>query len=382
MQVVNVFDDAKARHVFIDVEPQKKAKTYFVDSPLQMLPLATQIAWDAVLLEMKIVGEGPFRKMLEEAHRAAHLLLSDAADFGCQIAKNAYATRHLNVKDGMQLKGAFANVPAIIVGAGPSLEINGHLLKNLQNRSLIFAGGTALKVIPARPHFAGAIDKEFLKDNPHPTAPLFFQHRMHPKNFTLFTGEKILFPDSHYEFLQRERFDSGWTVGTFLTAVATLMGCSPIVFVGMDFCYKEGKKYANQKKLETCKTPADWIMAKNWMEEWADRHPNIEFLNATEGGVPFAKPIELQNLDLAVRKIDVNQMIQALPNAPKIDWDAWKKSLSVQGEWAYEKLLLPLWNLWSPLFLRALKSDPHPEKIEINQKLFFQKVIEEHLHVF
>jgi hypothetical protein len=392
--------------------PQIKWRS--LDSPLQIEPLAKEIAWEAVFLKMEIrggVGDlcRRFRKELEKVHLAANLLLSDAADWGASLARHSFQRGKKRVRRGMDLKGAFTKVPAIIVGSGPSLEKNGHLLEPLADRALIFAGGRALNVLKPEPHFAAAIDRaapysEF-KKRPFSKAPFCFQSRMNVENFASIHGEAILFPDSHFRFLDEGGpFEGGWTVGTFLTAIATLMGCDPIVFVGMDYCYDEGRKYAgggNFQKSNLVETTAqdgrkvwtqpDWLMAKSWMEEWAAAHPDRRFLNATEGGLGFASPVRevaLNQIQLD-RREDLREKVQSavakLPFAPLIDWRAWRKSLKrcsepgFEGERAYELLLLPLWQIWGPIFQRALEFDLHPEKIEINRRLFFEQVIEEHL---
>jgi hypothetical protein len=422
-----VSEKKERRLVFVDatvtpiLHPQVKWK--FIDSPLQIEKLALETAWEAVFLKMKIVGgkgevSGHFRQELEKAHLAVNLLLSDAADWGCSFAKHAYISKNRLVRDGMKLAGSFANIPAIIVGAGPSLEKNGIFLEALRDNALIFAGGSALNVIPTEPHFAAAIDKEApysdFKRHPFSETPFCFQRRMNPDNFSLIHGEAILFPDSHFCFLNEGGFDGGWTVGNFLLRIATLMGCDPIIFVGMDYCYQAGRKYAGGEKshppnlIETAAadgskvlTQPDWLMAKKWMEDWAKKHQERRFFDATEGGLGFDFPIETIQLSKihfekreGLREI-VHKAVTALPHAAPIDWENWRKSLKKCGkvtesalcgheedfeeEKAYETLLLPLWQTWSPVFTRALETDPHPDKLKLNRLLFFQQVIQEHL---
>jgi hypothetical protein len=238
---------------------------------------------------------------------------------------------------------------------------------------------------------------------------------MNSENFSLVHGEAILFPDSHFQFLNEgEGFDGGWTVGTFLTALATFMGCDPIVFVGMDYCYQAGCKYAGgegtgQLNLveATAKdgskvwTQSDWLMAREWLEAWASKYPQRRFLNATEGGLGFGSSIQEMRLNELQfeKRVDLRQQVHnavaALPFAAPMDWEGWKESLEKCGkaiecalfggeedleeDRVYESLLLPLWRTWSPALIRALGSDPHPEKLKINQLLFFQQIIQEHL---
>ena len=401
-----------------------QAKWEFLDSPLQIEPLARKIAWESVFLKMEIVGgKGAlcqaFRKELEKACLAANLLLSDAADWGCSLASHSFLRKNRPEREGMKLEGAFPNIPAIIVGAGPSLAKNGDLIETFREKALIFAGGSALNVWEGEPHFAAAIDKEApyrdFKRHSFWETPFCFQSRMNPENFSLVHGEAILFPDSHFQFLNEgAKFDGGWTVGTFLVALATLMGCDPIIWVGMDYCYQAGCKYAGQQAVETSNlvettakdgsqvwTQPDWLMARTWLEDWAKKHPETRFIDATEGGVGFASPIHSLALSAIhleqkgeLKKI-VHQAVSTLPFAKPIDWEGWKESLEkcgkiadaalfgkeeeFEGEKAYDTLLLPLWGIWSHVFTRALEKDPHPEKLKINRLLFFQQVIQEHL---
>jgi len=420
-------ENEERRLLFVNAEKEirhPRAASMAIDSPIQVEPLAKKTAWEAVFMKMKVMGgRGEFcllfKKELERFHRAANLLLSDAADWGCGVARHAFLRGQRLVRQGMKLAGAFQKVPAIIVGAGPSLAKNGHFLAALRDRALILAGGAALNGIQAEPHFAASIDKEApyreFKRHPFFETPFCFQSRMNPENLSLVHGEALLFPDSHFRFLgEGDPFEGGWTVGTFLTAIATLMGCDPIVFVGMDFCYEGERKYArgvgsgDPCLVETqtqdgrqVRTQNDWLMARDWMEEWARTHSGHTFINATEGGLGFSLPIRearLREIPFVLRedlRKAAHEAVMGLPFAEPFDWQRWRKELcrcsekvnaalfgkeeEWEGESVYESLLLPLWQLWQPVFNRALSSDPEPNKMEINQLLFFQRVIQGHL---
>jgi hypothetical protein len=144
-------------------------------------------------------------------------------------------------------------------------------------------------------------------------------------------------------------------------------------------------------------------MARDWLKDWALRHPEIRFYNATEGGLGFSAPIQekpLRDLVFATQprlKARVHEAVQRLPFAPPIEWGVWQDSLKrcatiaenalfgggedFGEERAYTTLLGPLWQIWSPVVSRAVAFDPHPEKIRINRLLFFQRVIKEHLQI-
>lgn len=348
-----------------------RVKIYVAETPLQWPKLAREIAWWAVMKKLKVVGAGPLKAEIERCHLAADLILSEAADGWLLPMKNARMNER-PYRRGMALKGAFAGVPAIIVGAGPSLEKNGHLLKEFEKRALIFAGGSALNIIDTAPHFAGALDAQNpLKGHRFPKVPFCYQSRMHPANFSLIEGEKLLFPDSSCEALNwihgEEPFQSGWTVGNFLTAVAVHFGCSPIYFVGMDFCPKNGRKYAQMEEEGTVQR--DWRMAAEWTEEMAKGR---EFINATEGGILRLPKMKLSEVRCP-QETDLRKRVQeAIAKLPLVSaekrWKEWKK----RDEVVYQKLLLPLWEIWRPVFERE------GGHLELHQRLFFERVLGEH----
>jgi len=66
---------------------------------------------------------------------------------------------HNNIKN--VLVGKFKGIPGILVSAGPSLEKNIHLLKGLEDKCVIMAAGTAVRIMEdfgLAPHFMVGID--------------------------------------------------------------------------------------------------------------------------------------------------------------------------------------------------------------------------------
>lgn len=370
-----------------------RVKIYCLESPLQLEGIARTIAWSAVFRKLFVIGNGVFKEELERCHLAAHLILSEAADYWVSAMTNARANDK-PYRRGMALKGAFEGVPAFIVGAGPSLEKNGHLLRAFENRALVFAGGSALNAIDAVPHFAASIDAEApyrqFKMHPFSEVPFCYQSRMNRDNFSLVHGERLLFPDSSSEAINwiygEEPFDGGWTVGNFLTAIAVHLGCSPVIFVGMDLCYEKGRKYAQihgdvpdgLMSARGAVTQRDWLMSARWTEELARGRA---FINATEGGLLQLPERKLEQfLELPSRDLRVHEAIQQLPVVGGGKWDEWDASLRrckkkrdhLDDEVVYQKLLFPLWQIWRPVFERE------GGYLELHQRLFFQKVLEEH----
>lgn len=414
-----------------------RVKIYPFESPLLLESLAKKIAWQAVFLKMKIMevqlGSSyfeAFSKQLHHYHLGADLILSDAADCGFSLFQNIRSRIRGPTRSALHLKNVFSSIPAVIVGAGPSLEKNRALLKSISEKGLILAGGTALNVLDFPPHFGASIDAHApysqFKQQRFSEVPFCFQSRMNADNFSLIHGEALLAPDSHFSYInwldgEEESFDGGWTVGNFLTALAVHWGCNPIVFVGMDFCYHLDQKYVDFEPekgeklhfVEGVWTQRDWLMARQWTQELAKKREDRTFINATEGGMGLSLPIEtkkLKEIDFGSKKgvsSLVHQAIHSLPHlsSSSVRWDIWKKSLEncahickkmlssfedialdlhLEEEIVYEKFLSPLWNVWRPIFERELDLDPHQgiaDKLKLNQFLFFQQAIEEQLHV-
>ncbi len=386
-----------------------RVRIYQIESPLQIEKFASEIAWQSVFFPLEIVSNSEsvlfpfFKETLENKHAAANLQLNDAADFGCASILNAKTNLSRPFRSILDLKNAFQNIPAILVGAGPSLEKNGHLLKKFSSKAILFAGGHAIEKIEQKPHFAVLLDKTHVLSSPrYKNIPLCFQARMHPDNFSFFQGDALLAPDSHFPFLNflsgdKDLFESGWTVGNFSSALAIFFGCNPIICVGMDYCYQEGRKYAFEGSLEekglipaldrngnSVLTQTDWLMAISWMKDLSKENPKTTFLNATEGGMEYFPCHRLEDLDLEEipnLQEKINKAIgkAKISSAPK--WPLWKEVFRESG--FQEEFFLPLWQLWKPIFAR--ETDPYPisfeDKMKIHRALFFEQVIQEYLNV-
>jgi hypothetical protein len=164
-----------------------------------------------------------------------------------------------------------------------------------------------------------------------------------------------------------------------LTAVAAHFGCDPIIFVGMDFCYEKGRKYAEMES-EAAKglieargvmTQRDWLMAAEWTEARPER-----MINATEGGM-LRLPTEplAQVLAKCPKRGDlrrqVHEALQKVPLQKGGRWEEWC------GEVVEEKLLEPLWQIWRPIFAREVEVDPRQD-LAIHKQLFFERMRGEH----
>jgi hypothetical protein len=343
----------------------------------------------------------------QEIEESLRLLDSSNWDIFLSHAKQNLSRSYSSLLD---LKGAFKDIPAILVGSGPSLERNGHLLELFRSKAIMMAGGTALEKLLCKPHFGALLDANRpVTSSAYPSIPLCFQARMHPDNLDLFQGDLLLSPDGHFSFLNclsgdEALFDCGWTVGNFMVALSVHFGCNPIVCVGMDYCYNNDRKYAfgGRSSLDGLVessnqfgkrvwTQSDWVMAVSWMETFSRCHKETTFLNASTGGLSFFTPCTLDSLvmkEIPNLQGKVDQAIASLPKKCISSFQKWDESvlrcrnqfnsLDLDEEIVYLELLLPLWQIWKNPLSRL--EDPFPisfeKKMEIHQRLFFEQVLD------
>ncbi|MBX7066847.1 MAG: DUF115 domain-containing protein [Parachlamydiales bacterium] len=268
------------------------------------------------------------------------------------------------------LKGAFTNVPAIVCGAGPSLGPTIKTLRKMENKALIIAGGSTLAALSSRgilPHFGMALDPNLeelrrMKNSFAFEVPILYSTRVHPDIFRTCNGpfgymrsgigglvelwieeELGLLDPLLGDFLSPETI----SVTGICIAYAQFLGCNPILLNGIDMAYTGGSRYASgvtdEKKIafdaiDREKSAADrilrkkdrngktvysavrWIMESASISHFAKKHPEVEFINTTIGGIGFkgidyvpieeaVKDFKEQNLrEQVFQKIDANPM--------------------------------------------------------------------------
>ena len=222
-------------------------------------------------------------------------------------------------------KNRFKGVPAIICGAGPSLEKSIPVLQKLYEQAVVLAGGSAIAALSRSKtpfHFGVVCDPnleeyERLKQVPLSKQPLLYSLRVHSKVLQATTGIKGWIPtssggaletwflDKHPSSVQIDK-DLGveaLSVSTLNVALAQFWGCNPIIFCGMDLAYTDGKRYAKGveaqniemtnrlQRFDIHKEPIEtntlWDMESNVISDFAKKHPETMFFNATEGGLGF-----------------------------------------------------------------------------------------------
>lgn len=404
-----------------------------------------KVAWNHQFANIKWIAtvEEPLffeaRKLLEEYSLGVNLYVSDYSDFGILALKNLFFNL-ANRKRVIPLKniaGTFTGIPAIICGAGASLKKNSEVLKEVSEKALIFAGGTALSYLAkwkVKPHFAAAIDKEFSFDSPF-DIPFFFKGRTNYRVFKKLSSPAI-FVRGHETFLEsyildllgfdKDSFDGGWNVATFLTEMAIFLGCDPIILVGVDLSFTGGRKYAGEKGEETknliekrdvfgseVKTQKDWFLASLWLKDLKEKFKDRHLINGSEGlplegfevgdlalfssfpSFDLSKLVE-ERLSLAAdfeipveRLFSVKGVLEksflncfSYLNAyfeEKIKFSDLKAAFN--NEPVYLFALFPLWEIFKWEILKSV-SENFILGREINEALFYKRVVEEYLKFF
>jgi len=220
------------------------------------------------------------REFPEEAARArgvvAHILAGVQAN---EEARRKFAGRYLlnslaNLPaiaaegDAAALSGAFAGVPAFVVGAGPSLDANLPMLARLRGRALIVAVDTAVRPLLAaglQPDLVVAVDPSdlnalHLKGLPDVHSMWFVaEGSLDPGVWAPFSERTFTFRVSDHEpwpwliglGAGRAKLRAWGSVLTTAFDLACEAGCDPIVFAGADLAFSRGLQYCRNTTYES-----------------------------------------------------------------------------------------------------------------------------------
>jgi hypothetical protein len=207
----------------------------------------------------------------------------------------------------------YIGTPAIIIASGPSLLKNVHLLQDLKSRAILISCGSALVPLCRRkivPHFEVVVDpnkamyaalKPYLGVKTCFVLSLMAQHKISEEC----TAERMYFLVNFGPKAVKDirRFTNIKTLLPAMASVATTAlffalhaGCDPIVFVGQDLCYQDGRTHIdavgvskNACVMET--VDGRRVQSSPALKEAFDFYsgfiPTIhdrKIINATEGG--------------------------------------------------------------------------------------------------
>lgn len=225
---------------------------------------------------------------------------------------------HLIANPGVsRLRNILCGKPALIVAAGPSLNDSLHSLAKVRDSFVVISTGTALRALRAagiRPDLVAAVDAS------HLTAPQFetpcddlylacsslvFPPIL-PKFRGLFSGTLDASPiDRWIDSLTTPRGSlfAGGTVTSSAIDLAVIMGCDPVVTIGLDLCFADdgtthadntmyhGRRLDPKNLLRVPGNLQEQVYTSNqfhcyihFLEEYIEHHPRTQFVNANHGG--------------------------------------------------------------------------------------------------
>ncbi|BCJ87875.1 motility associated factor glycosyltransferase family protein [Effusibacillus dendaii] len=225
------------------------------------------------VLDVEVVEWSPYARLFPEAVQhwrkrfielstsvriEQNTLLYFAEQWPKNILQNAGAiSKSPSVREFI---GKFEKVPTIIVSAGPSLNKNIHLLKDAKGKALIICVDTALRAMikhDIMPDFVVAIDGSELNYRhfeglPNLDIPLIFMPTTHPRIISEFGSRAIVSLGGNQLLVFFQKFfpekaglSTGGSVATTAFEFAYLVGGDPIIFIGQDLAYPDGKSHAD-----------------------------------------------------------------------------------------------------------------------------------------
>lgn len=173
--------------------------------------------------------------------------------------------------------GALRRKPAVIVGAGPSLEKNMDLLAEAAKHCWILAAGTSARLLAQQDlPYDGVVSvdpgefnyKAFFESTSHDQALLFYDICVHPGVPRNHAGPKAamtIYPDAGWidRFLNEPlgRVETGGSVSNVAFDLLCRMDADPIILVGQDLAYPTNRSHAAGVLDErySSEVPEEWI---------------------------------------------------------------------------------------------------------------------------
>lgn len=238
--------------------------------------------------------------------------------------------------------------PAVIIGAGPSLDKSIEQIKYLKGKALILCVDAAMDVLLDEgivPDIVATIERTectvrlyqrekipqeivYVGANQVPGAIL---NRMSRIVFTGRTGD-ALFREFN-ESIGLTNLNIGNNVSHILISFAQFLGCSKVLFTGLDLAYPEGVTHARRtldnftdtmksgykndmvyvkgQKGEMLETQEYFMHTRVWIEDFILKHPDCIYINCSEGGANITGAKNMRMSD-AINEYCINSSIPSM----------------------------------------------------------------------
>ena len=209
------------------------------------------------------------------------------------------------------------DMPAIIVSSGPSLEKNVHYLQDAKGHALILCVDTAVKYLLNENVVPDIIVSEDPKialsnfdDSRIAGIPVLGSLDMNYQVLEKMKGSKVIFASTENTYVQNlykianhkiNRLRSGGSVSTLSFSLCIYWGFRRIILIGQDLALTGNQMYAGQKEFSVNDvekeilevedvngnkifTYSDYYSYLKWLEQEIVMYPEVEIIDATEGG--------------------------------------------------------------------------------------------------
>jgi len=227
----------------------------------------------------------------------------------------------------------YKDIPIYIVSAGPSLDKNIDKLKEAKGSGIILSVGRAVKPliqVGIEPDLIIITDPaEYLYDmqlkDIDIKAPIIVLSTCDKNVMENYKGDKIIALQRDYILAEKTAkendnvlINTGGSVATTGLDVAIKMGCNPIIFVGQDLAFTDNKTHSkdtyakdiilNKNLIEVEDINGNMVYTQKnlyaylrWIKNRISLEPNIDFIDATEGGAKIAGT-EILSLEETINK--------------------------------------------------------------------------------
>lgn len=247
--------------------------------------------------------------------------------FGADYNKNTFNNLRL-LRESMDIEKLAENmpegIPAIVVAAGPSLDKNIREIANAKGKCIIISTDTALKPLSLAgiiPDIAmimdGKKDARYLSEEDSRSVPLVCTPRSGTEFLNLHKGIKFFTNDycehinGFMETCDRRLIDieTGGSVANSCFSLALLFKCKTIILMGQDLAYTGDKTHSSVTVRGSVKTEIENLehvvmdvdiegkpirsseefkTYREWFERKIAGNPELNVIDATEGGVRIA----------------------------------------------------------------------------------------------
>jgi hypothetical protein len=245
-----------------------------------------------------------------------------------------------------EIAGIFEDRIVIIVSAGPSLENNMHLLKEVAGRAIIIAIGSAIRVLDKNgiiPHFRIATDglpreKVLLEGIDTKEIPLIYDEKLYFEILNSYEAETFSFIgitdyiDKYFNHIRGKEYSQITTGPSTANAALDMVckfGCKKVIFMGQDLSYKgdkirakggnimaseldkEGNKVQETKDIygEVVYTKDLYLTMKYILEDIIEVYKTIDFINASEGGLHIKGTVNKRFTDVLDKDLSEEKQI-------------------------------------------------------------------------